>query len=83
MTASATAAALCGEVDCGERIEVRNRGGRVFCITHKSDDGITTRLEGNATFEWRGVVTIAEDEVTYTILDESGEAERWHAATQL
>lgn len=83
MTASATAAALCGEVDCGERIEVRNRGGRVFCTTHKSDEGITTRLEGNATFEWRGVVTIAEDEVTYTILDESGEAEQWHAATQL
>lgn len=53
MTASATAVALRERVVAGERIEVRNRGGRVFCTT-KLGDRIVTRLEGNATFEWRG-----------------------------
>jgi diaminopimelate epimerase len=83
MTASATAAAMLGYTESGERTAVTNRGGRVFCTPRIEESGIVTRLEGNATFEWRGVVTIAEDEVTYTILDESGEAEQWHAATQL
>lgn len=53
MTASATAVAMRGRVDAGERIEVRNRGGRVFCTTQLADS-IVTRLEGNATFEWYG-----------------------------
>ena len=53
MTASATAVAIRGRVDAGQRIEVRNRGGRVFCTTQLADS-ITTRLEGNATFEWYG-----------------------------
>ena len=56
MTASATAVAMRGRVDAGEPIEVRNRGGRVFCTTQLGD-GITTRLEGNATFEWYGDVS--------------------------
>ena len=54
MTASATAVALRGRVVAGERIEVRNRGGRVFCTTRLGKE-IVTRLEGNASFEWRGV----------------------------
>ena len=53
MTASATAVALRGRVVAGERIEVRNRGGRVFCTTRLGEE-IVTRLEGNATFEWCG-----------------------------
>lgn len=53
MTASATAVALRGRVVAGERIEVRNRGGRVFCTTRLGEE-IVTRLEGNASFEWRG-----------------------------
>lgn len=53
MTASATAVALRGRVDVGERVEVRNRGGRVFCTTRLGEN-IVTRLEGNATFEWYG-----------------------------
>jgi hypothetical protein len=77
MTASATAAALLGEVECGERIEVRNRGGRVYCTTRVVDEDIFTRLEGNATFEWRGEVTITEDEVEYSVVEEYDEAERW------
>lgn len=57
MTASATAVAMRGRVDVGERIEVRNRGGRVFCTTQLADS-IVTRLEGNATFEWSGEASI-------------------------
>lgn len=79
MTASATAAALLGEVECGERIEVRNRGGRVYCTTRVVDEDIFTRLEGNATFEWRGEVTITEDEVEYSVVEEYDEAEHWRA----
>ena len=64
MTASATAVAMRGRVDVGERIEVRNRGGRVFCTTLLADS-ITTRLEGNATFEWYGEVSLAEGELSF------------------
>lgn len=60
MTASATAVAMRGRVDAGERIEVRNRGGRVFCTTQLAES-ITTRLEGNATFEWRGEIVSFND----------------------
>ena len=59
MTASATAVAMRGRVDVGERIEVRNRGGRVFCTTQLADS-IVTRLEGNATFEWSGEASIKD-----------------------
>ena len=64
MTASATAVAMRGRVDAGERIEVRNRGGRVFCTT-KLAESITTRLEGNATFEWRGVASFNNGELSF------------------
>ena len=65
MTASATAVAMRGRVDVGERIEVRNRGGRVFCTTQLGDK-ITTRLEGNATFEWYGeVISFNEGKLSF------------------
>ena len=64
MTASATAVAMRGRVDAGERIEVRNRGGRVFCTTQLSDS-ITTRLEGNATFEWYGEASFADGKLSF------------------
>lgn len=65
MTASATAVALRGRVLAGERIEVRNRGGRVFCTT-KLADSIVTRLEGNATFEWCGEARFENGEFSFT-----------------
>ena len=64
MTASATAVAMRGRVDVGERIEVRNRGGRVFCTTQLGDK-ITTRLEGNATFEWYGEASFVDDKLSF------------------
>lgn len=64
MTASATAVAIRGRVDAGERIDVRNRGGRVFCTTQLSDS-IITRLEGNATFEWYGEVSFVDDKLSF------------------
>lgn len=53
MTASSTAAAQLHLVEAGNRIEVCNRGGMVYCTTTLLDN-ITTRLEGNATFDWWG-----------------------------
>lgn len=64
MTASATAVAMRGRVDVGERIEVRNRGGRVFCTT-QLDGSITTSLEGNATFEWHGEARFIGGELSF------------------
>ena len=64
MTASATAVAMRGRVDAGERIAVRNRGGRVFCTTQLGDS-ITTRLEGNATFEWYGELSFVDGELSF------------------
>lgn len=64
MTASATAVAIRGRVDAGERIDVRNRGGRVFCTTQLSDS-IITRLEGNATFEWYGEASFVDDKLSF------------------
>ena len=64
MTASATAVAIRSRVDAGERIDVRNRGGRVFCTTQLSDS-IITRLEGNATFEWYGEASFVDDKLSF------------------
>ena len=64
MTASATAVAIRGRVDAGERIDVRNRGGRVFCTTQLSDS-IITRLEGNATFEWYGEASFVDGKLSF------------------
>lgn len=77
MTASATAAALLGLVDSGQRIEVFNRGGKVACTTRLEANGITTRLEGNATFEWWGDACFSVDIFKYRVIRETGEAEAW------
>lgn len=78
MTASATAAALIGYVERGERIEVRNRGGMVFCTTQLGQR-LVTRLEGNATFEWRGYVEFGDDTFVYVVEERSGEGDVWQA----
>lgn len=78
MTASATAAALLGYVERGERIEVRNRGGMVFCTTQLGQR-LVTRLEGNATFEWRGYVEFGDDTFGYVVEERSGEGDVWQA----
>ena len=64
MTASATAVAMRGRVDAGERIAVCNRGGRVFCTTQLGAS-ITTRLEGNATFEWSGEASMVDGKFSF------------------
>lgn len=78
MTASATAAALIGYVERGERIEVRNRGGMVLCTTQLGQR-LVTRLEGNATFEWRGYVEFGDDTFGYVVEERSGEGDVWQA----
>lgn len=83
MTASATAAALLGYVERGERIEVRNRGGKVYCTTRIEGSEIITRLEGNATFEWRGEVNFVDGKVEYRVVEESGEADLWQRAVEV
>jgi diaminopimelate epimerase len=78
MTASATAAALLGYVERGERIEVFNRGGKVACRTAITDGSIITTLEGNATFEWRGKARFDGTNFAFDIEAESGEAATWN-----
>jgi diaminopimelate epimerase len=81
MTASATAAALLGIVEAGKRIEVKNRGGKVACRTTIGGE-ITTRLEGNATFEWWGRASFEGGELKFEKLNVTGEEERWQAFRQ-
>lgn len=76
MTASATASALLGIVARGEAIEVCNRGGKVVCRTSVGDH-ITTRLEGNATFEWWGRASFDGGVLKFEIERVTGEEERW------
>lgn len=77
MTASATAAALLGVVVAGERVEVRNRGGRVFCTT-TLEPTLITRLEGNATYEWLGRASFDGGEFECEVSHVTGEAQLWH-----
>ena len=81
MTASATAAALLGKVDGGERIEVRNRGGKVYCTTRNMESPTTT-LEGNATYNWRGVASFTDGTLEYSITEHTNEEERWQRVAQ-
>lgn len=78
MTASATASALLGIVAAGERIEVRNRGGKVACRT-TIGEGIVTRLEGNATFEWWGRASFDGVVLKFEKTKITGEEELWQA----
>jgi len=76
MTASATAATLLGIVNAGERIEVSNRGGRVYCTT-RTEPMLRTTLEGNATYEWTGRAEFEGGEFSFEVLNHTGEAELW------
>lgn len=76
MTASATAAHLLAMFDEGERIEVSNRGGRVYCTT-RTEPTLTTTLEGNATFEWTGRAEFEDGAFSFEVLNHTGEAELW------
>ena len=78
MTASATAATLLELVEQGRRVEVRNRGGRVFCTTQLSGHDIVTRLEGNATFEWWGSARFESGTFDYRRERETDENRRWN-----
>ncbi len=57
MTASTTAAALAGYVPFNRPVEVCNRGGKVVCEVHRRGEALSTRLSGNATYEYRGTLT--------------------------
>jgi diaminopimelate epimerase len=66
MTSSATAMVLNGRCDCGEVIEVENRGGAVRCIYH--DDGSfapQTQLIGNASYVSYGEVAVENGKFSY------------------
>lgn len=76
MTASATAATLLKIVAEGSRIEVTNRGGRVFCTTRLGGE-IVTSLEGNATYEWIGRAEFKDGRLSYEVTTLTGEAELW------
>lgn len=54
MTASTTAAALAGYIPYDQPIEVCNRGGKVVCEAHRTGEALSTRLSGNATYEYAG-----------------------------
>jgi diaminopimelate epimerase len=77
MTASATAASLLNLVERGCRVEVRNRGGRVFCTTELRGEDIVTRLEGNATFEWWGSASFEGGVFDYRRERDTDEGELW------
>lgn len=78
MTASATAATLLGIVPEASRMEVTNRGGRVYCTT-RLQPSIVTSLEGNATYEWYGNAEFEDGRLSYDVLNHTGEAELWLA----
>ncbi len=77
MTASATAAAMLGYTERGERTAVTNRGGRVFCTPRIEEHSIVTRLEGNATFEWWGEASFDEGEFSFMKVRDTGEQHTW------
>lgn len=54
MTSCATAAALLGLAGFDTTVEVWNRGGRVRCLPRRTQQGIVTRLTGDASFETAG-----------------------------
>lgn len=61
MTACSTAACLLGICRWNEPIDVCNSGGRVRCLCRRDDDGLCTKLTGNATFESDGELVFTED----------------------
>lgn len=77
MTASATAAALLRRTTMGERIDVKNRGGKVFCTTNIIDGKPVTKLAGNATFVWWGSASFEKGALSYSIERMGDEQQRW------
>ena len=77
MTASATAAALLKRTAAGERIDVKNRGGKVFCTTHLDGDKIVTKLAGNATCVWWGSASFENGVLSYDVESDTGEQALW------
>ena len=61
MTASTTAAALAGYIPCDRPIEVCTRGGKVVCEVHNRENRLSTRLSGNATYEYAGPLNNEDD----------------------
>lgn len=72
MTASSTAACLLRLCDYDTPIRVYNKGGMVNCICFSSDNRLTTRLIGNATFEYTGECLYDTDkqQLTYRKLED-------------
>ena len=77
MTASATAAALLRRTTMGERIDVKNCGGKVFCTTSIIDGKPVTKLAGNATFVWWGSASFEKGALSYSIERMGDEQQRW------
>jgi diaminopimelate epimerase len=67
MAASTYAACLTGRLRFGETATVYNRGGLVRATA--DDEGMIT-LSGNATFEWRGAVTVADGRASDLVVTE-------------
>lgn len=67
MTACSTAACLLGYCRHGEPIEVLNSGGRVRCCSYRTEEGLTTTLSGNATYEGEGEMVLDLENATYTL----------------
>lgn len=63
MTASSTASVLLGLCSQGRDIDVYNRGGMVRCLCRIDEQGIVTRLTGNATYEWRARLRWSGEEI--------------------
>ena len=77
MTASATAAAMLKRTAVGERINVKNRGGKVLCTTRLDGAKPVTTLAGNATFVWWGSASFERGVLRYEINDNKGEDAKW------
>ncbi len=80
MTASSTAACLLGITKFDRKIEVRNRGGLVNCIC-STNSGLTTRLIGNATYDYFG--DISKTGIIFSQEPISEETEAWSRLVEL
>lgn len=68
---------MLGYVDRGECLDVVNRGGMVRCTPMIMPEGIVTRLEGNATFEWWGEASFDDGVFGYVKHRDTGEQSVW------
>lgn len=76
MTASSTASVLIGMCRSDKDIDVYNRGGMVRCHCHIEGSDITTRLTGNATYEWTGYVEWDAERIKEVVRQEECTLER-------